>query len=313
MDAIPVIWLFDVATAFERDWLLELFGDVPVENTYLKWDEDGRPPHVISNALIVFNHSVDYEEYLALYDQSRAPYGAIHLSDETLNDSCSYLNSEMCLFAFRNYHHPIISKHPKVTTLGLGYKSGFGDNVPCGGNDSQQWYHWCFAGNIHDKRRQNAIQTFRSFFVPFKLHVTHGGFNAAGGLDTAMYRKMLEESKFALCPIGQGNLDSFRLYEALEAGSIPIALGNQDVQAYDKWGIARTYWHALFEAEEVPFIVANTWEDCAKLMLKLLMDRHLFENVRDQTKQFWAGVKKKWSSCMQSRLRVLLKNPCDPQ
>ena len=37
-----------------------------------------------------------------------------------------------------------------------------------------------------------------------------------------LYRFMLEQSRFTLCPWG-GNPETLRLYEALELGSIPIA------------------------------------------------------------------------------------------
>jgi glycosyltransferase involved in cell wall biosynthesis len=42
-----------------------------------------------------------------------------------------------------------------------------------------------------------------------------------GHRDTVLFRNVMRQSKFTLCPRGSG-ITSFRLYEALQVGSIPI-------------------------------------------------------------------------------------------
>jgi hypothetical protein len=47
-------------------------------------------------------------------------------------------------------------------------------------------------------------------------------FNDPQGLSTKSYAELLNQTKFALCPRGNFSVDTFRFYEALEAGTIPI-------------------------------------------------------------------------------------------
>ena len=49
------------------------------------------------------------------------------------------------------------------------------------------------------------------------------------------YMKILEDTKFIPCPKGQ-NYETYRLYEALEAGCIPICVGdpNNEHECYNK-------------------------------------------------------------------------------
>lgn len=285
----------DPSTAFEKDWLGEL---LPNERDEV-YDRELNMLPPTAPAVVVFNHSIDYERYLQSYTDAGKAFVAMHLSDETLGDSSMYLDSPQCLVAFRNYHSPAFDGHPKVVTLGLGYKTGFGNAA--GANVKWPWFHWCFAGNIHGAARADALQQAAACMRPFLVHSTTDGFNSPLSLGIREYRSMMESSKFAICPPGQGNLDTFRVYEALEAGCIPVVLGNAPLQHYG----VQTYWGSVFGGDSVPFVVGDSWDQCMERALEILADPMLYAARRHEVTGFWLKWKRRWASSVRAACALL--------
>lgn len=290
---MKLVWLIDPAGIFENEWLEYLFQDV-THITHTDLDHDC----IHEDAVFVFNHTFPYEEYFTNYAEERVSYGVVHLSDETLGDTCDYLKHKECVFAFRNYYHPIFSQNPKVVTFGLGYKCGF-MSIP---RESHvwPWYHWCFAGAIYHEQRRNALTAFQ-YVKPYFLFVGEG-FNRTS-LSIDQYRRMMEISKFALCPIGQGNLDTFRLYEAMEAGCIPVTLSHTELQHFSP-----SYWHIMFRREEVPFVMGASWEECMTKVENLLKDPNDYRALQTKMIEFWEGLKHEWRAQVIQNVEKLLSS-----
>ncbi len=289
---VSLVWRIRPDGLFETQWIRELLaiGGVDYEEVF---DLDGTT--VVPRAVVVFNHSIDYEAYFQKYEDAGVKYGAIHLSDETLSDSYDFYGHKACVFVFRNYYHPVIlSKYRHVVTLGLGYKSGFAhaqDDKPA----SPRYYHWSFAGNIHTPERLACLTPMMGL-VPYKVHTTNAGFNSATGLSVQEYRALMDDSKFVICPIGQGNIDSFRVYEALEAGAIPIVLAATPIQPYKP-----SYWHAIFpwmRAQTIPMVIHHNWDDAAKTIREILQNKATYEDLRQQVATFWDGAKRIWAGSL---------------
>ena len=304
---IELVWLLNPDKMFEKDWIEYLFKDIP-HSHYTDENEEVQ----YRSPIFIFNASVPYESYLLEYSEERTPFGVIHLSDETLGNTCNYLDLEMCNFAIRNYHHPIYSQHPKMITIGLGYKAGFNvsesdanNNPPISLRSRDPWFHWCFVGAVHHQARHDAIVTFLSV-KPYILSVYANGFNTPN-LTIQQYKNTMILSKFALCPIGQGNLDTFRFYEALESGCVPIVLSRTEEQPYYP-----SYWHHLFsQSEKLPFVMGDTWEECYKIMEELLKDPIKYYGLQSKMTQFWENQKQSWIQRIQSAV-VNLTNACSP-
>jgi hypothetical protein len=277
------VWLVDPNIMFERDWLYDLCaigGHTTVNQVYEK-DMD----LVYPGAVVVFNHSVDYNTYLLKYESQKVPFVAIHLSDETLGDDVGFYHLGMCKHIFRTYYHPMVSKYPHVTTIGLGYKTGF-TRIQVS-TEYPRFYHWCFAGNLHSASRLSQVVSYCPLF-PYYLHTTMDGFSSKDGLTVDKYKHMLLSSKFALCPQGQGNLDTFRFYEALEAGCIPVVLRETAQQP--------SYWQHLFECDDLPFITGDTLEDTFDQMRRALYHGSTYASMAIRTKEFWDDTKRKWGT-----------------
>lgn len=110
---------------------------------------------------------------------------------------------------------------------------------------------WFFAGQVNHESRRLMVENVKD--IPNgELHIS-GGF--AQGLDHEEYCKLMSRSKIVLCPNGNISPDSFRLYETLEAGGIPIVE-------------SQYFWDKMFKT--VPFpIVGNSlqWRDAINILL----------------------------------------------
>lgn len=304
-NVIELVWLVNRDGMFEKDWMDYLFQDLShIHITEIHDDLEYKFP------IFIFNASFAYEEYLTEFNEERIPFGVIHLSDETLGNTCNYLDLDSCMFAIRNYHHPIHSTHAKVTTIGLGYKHGFHNpthDAPPALRSPNPWFHWCFIGAVHHQARHDAVSTFLQV-KPYLLKVSNGGFNSAS-LSIAEYKNTMVLSKFALCPIGQGNLDTFRIYEAMEAGCIPVVLTRTKEQPYYP-----SYWHALFSitsgdseiSSPIPLVMADTWGECLRAMESLLQNPIMYYDLQQKMTIFWEKQKQKWRLQIADKVKLLV-------
>jgi hypothetical protein len=278
-----LVWAIDPDTCFETHWIHELFQDVQ----YGEFKMDALSP-VIRNSVIIFNHSIDYKSLFNMYARLDVPYGVVHLSDETLEDDVSFYNDPQCKFVIRTYLHPVAFFNPKVLTIGLGYKKGFKRDNEYDTTPLERYYNWSFAGNIHDETRLNAIKPFMNT-LPYKLHTTATGFNSPEGLDIHAYRDLMNDSRFVPCLIGQGNIDTFRFYEALEAGAIPVVIARTPQQP-----VIPSYWHGIFKDSELPFIIGDTWDTCVGMMQIMLQKKEKYIESVYACKMLWEQTKHKW-------------------
>jgi hypothetical protein len=284
---IQLIWFVDPAGMFETDWLNDMFADIQHEHIIAADIDDIQEN--LTAPIFIFNASIPYEKFLCEFDEERVPFGVIHLSDETLGNTCDYLELSSCVFAIRNYHHPLYSLHPKVLTIGLGYKSGYKSITPQK-RSKDPWFHWCFVGAVHHVSRRESILAFQNVKPGF-ISLSSGGFNSKN-LTLEQYKNVMVISKFALCPLGQGNLDTFRLYEAMEAGCVPIVLASTSQQPY-----VPSYWHFLFglpASFEIPFIIGTDWNECVQKVETLLQNPYMYYELQTKMIRFWEGIKTHW-------------------
>lgn len=291
---INVVWLDINLHQWERDWLSYL-----LDNNYSQFLITNKFEElpVDKPTVVIANHAINYRRYLDELRQNNKKYGVMLLSDENVCEKMEYVHDPNCVFVARNYFNPFYLKNPKVFTFGLGYKNDFKIQQPTPTFDQRDLV-WSFAGSFHDGYRKEAVQLFKKI-VPNKTHSV-SGFNADDGLKTAEYVDMLENSKFALCPRGQVNNDCFRIYEALEAGCIPVTLAFAEHME-----VRPSYWHAVFYGDSsLPFIAANSWEEAVEQTQKIL-DEGTGTELQKQCQDFWERWKNNWKNMFANKLYKL--------
>jgi hypothetical protein len=267
---INLIWQCDRARILEPDWILELLSDFDVNEVC-----DGNFEVYMDNSIIVTGKSSEYFSKLKSMDYK---FGVIHISDEVY--ACPTDFYEHALFVFRNYWHKKFTKEKKVSFLALGYKQGFWKS--CSNTDikpsSEREYTWSFAGQIASHPTRVQMIANMQIIPNYYFHQTFD-FWDVNALRVSDYRDVLLKSIFVPCPTGYWNLDSFRVYEALECGCIPIV---------EKTPL--NYFELFFG--EVPFPCVSSWDEAQGLISALLNYPDEMEQIRKNCYAWWLNYKK---------------------
>lgn len=107
---------------------------------------------------------------------------------------------------------------------------------------------WFFSGRVNHQNRKDLQSGVRGL-ANGEFHETPG---FTQGMEPAEYYQKLASSKIALCPSGPETPDTFRLWEALELGCVPIV----DRKA-SRPGYPDGFWYNLFDGEP-PFVYLDS-------------------------------------------------------
>lgn len=268
-----VIWQVDeVARNWSRDWLLRLLGDVALQGEPLREVVDGRRRIMTDRAIVVDQKlTADRLAYYRDGFNAGCRFALIHLSDENYGDDRAAY--DYCDVVWRQYWSPLHRGCDGVRALPLGYKSGL-SAARAERRAPQRPLVWSFAGDPHKASRPAMLQALQPL-QPHYRHLTQSFFDPAA-LDTVAYQALLDDSIFVPCPAGFINLDSFRVYEALECGCIPIV---ERRPGFD-------YFAALLGADH-PLIVVDDWDQAAACMAGFLADPPALELRRLACLTWW--------------------------
>ncbi|MGW8178314.1 MAG: hypothetical protein ACWGQW_06050 [bacterium] len=140
-----------------------------------------------------------------------------------------------------------------------------------------------FAGQENNSRREFCIRSI--------MRVNGGqvkptdGFTK--GLPPAEYIRRTVESKAIPCPSGPETVDTFRLFEALECGCLPVADAlTPHMSEYDR------YWEKMFGVPDVPFPVVEDWLGIANGWDTLVNDS--WEERANRVFAFWQNYKRRF-------------------
>lgn len=83
-------------------------------------------------------------------------------------------------------------------------------------------YLWSFVGQKQNPHRDKCVEVLSKLRDGF-LHVVDGFGGQGNGIEYQQYLDICCQSRFVICPSGSMTADTFRVYEAMECGAIPIA------------------------------------------------------------------------------------------
>lgn len=184
---------------------------------------------------------------------------------------------EEAVFPWRNIKHPIMKVWvmlPRMTEhndasfkLPQGYATGTRELLKdIGYHEKTQ--DWFFAGQVNHERREQCIQELQyltdSGQSPNGTYLVGNTFGKEI-LPRRDYLEHLAKTKIALCPSGIETPDSFRFYEALEAGCLPV------VDAFSTNFKTPGFWKYVF-GDDIPFPIVTYWDELITLMPTLLKE-----------------------------------------
>lgn len=157
--------------------------------------------------------------------------------------------------------------------------------------DPERVYDWFFAGQVTHPSRRLLVQVLETADGYGRI-VRSPSFTA--GLERADYLDHLVRTKVAPAPSGPATPDSFRLYEALEAGCVPV------VEDGCPAGV-EGYWQMLF-GEDPPFPVLGSWGELPPVMDDLLAE---WPAPANRSFAWWQQYKRGLSLALADDLRAL--------
>lgn len=208
------------------------------------------------------------------------------------------------LFPWQEIRHPMLrtwvqlprmNKHNDVSfKLPNGYRAG----TPALLKDIGYWQKdidFSFIGQVNHPRREQCVEAAETIDNQYESYIETTDAFGKEALAQREYLGILARSKIVLCPSGIETPDTFRLYEALEAGCVPVvdafATNNQD------WG----FWFYLF-GEQPPFPIIPYWDELPNLMPTLLKE---YPENANRCFAWWQQYKRKIYNKLMSDLKEI--------
>jgi hypothetical protein len=185
--------------------------------------------------------------------------------------------------------NPHIDRHDKYNRLGTGYPQRMKDNLPEYNKKTEDLF---FSGQItHDRRTELVEAIYHTEMDKYTLNKTNG---FTQGLQPNEYYSKMQKAIVAPAPSGAVIPDSFRLFEALEMMSIPIA----DQKTPD--GIVMEYWDWLFE-NITPFPKLDNWFALQDILNNIKLEYP--HNIHKQT-EWWIKWKRNFAYKVMEQLNA---------
>jgi hypothetical protein len=156
---------------------------------------------------------------------------------------------------------------PKCRTWSREWQDSFYPSLDGWHRDS-----WFFAGNINNERRAECLDVLRA-----RQNARGDGTLKAtrvfgAGFDYGEYMRLTLQAKVIPCPSGCFSSDTFRVYEAMEAGSVPVV-----DRSAPKTPDETDYWETLFHVPP-PFPILDHWSQFDAVCDEILADWPAWSN-----------------------------------
>jgi len=237
----------------ELRWLCEFVGNIFDSINVLP--ESHIPLSTGPIFLVARPHIEKYQEIFLKYENLGLPFYVVHLSDEFVKDPIEWYSYKSCKGVLRNYSRPdcLEMSHVKVVPLGPNRRI-----TELGPFETRE-LAWSFFGTKwHD--REIMLEPLDK--VGPYLKKFYDSWMDVNQLKGDEYSLMLLNSKFVPCPRGQ-NAETFRFWEALEHGSIPIYVRSPDDTLYVEFLTTHLPSFSAF--------IYESWE-CASISIKAMLE-----------------------------------------
>jgi len=228
--------------------------------------------------LIIIDSSI--EEKSELYTKLNMICSKIflfHLGDETGSYDLSQIYKN-CDYIWRIFCSAKYFKNNKVKCIPVGYKSGILNK-----RKNNKKYKWAFTGTPHKSSRHDLLFQL-SGIEPFFCHKTEK-FNVKI-ISVDEMSEILSSTEFLPCPNGFFHPETYRLYEALECGCIPIIEN------------AYKYYDRLFPSN--PFIKIDKWADAKPIIKGWGNDQ--IKKKREECSIWWSEYKNELQASIKNKI-----------
>ncbi len=265
----------------EYDWLNEIFGrkieikKMPETSADLK---SGEQIWVLASRADLHI----WQNIFKSFSAENRNFKVIHCSDEFGKDDISWYTLPNCKAIVRNYYRPECESMTHVVQIPLGYSARTDIS-----DLQEKKYTWSFEGTAWFNRPEKLaiLDAVKPNFI--KLYPKWNDSTTSSRED---YFNKIKESIFV--PIIRGNhFETFRLYEAIEAQSIPLIVREQGDDVF--WNWLKTH---------LPLLEIKSYDHATKTMNFLLKNKEHLEKYRNEVYQAYM----KWKTDCKNKVRALI-------
>ena len=223
-----------------------------------------------------------FTSFLDILKENNKQTTVLHMSDEFANDPIAFYNHPAVKHVIRNYWRNDLAQYKsKVTVVPLGYANGrHAMHLPGPPMFADRPHLWAFAGSMDRQGRAEAITALHKA-TPYAEHILPT-WASPNQLEGPEYIDMMRKAKFVPCFRGSYALESYRLYEALEHGAIPIYVPSESHNTADEL-------KELFGNH--PFLGFPSWDMASSLLPRLASQPEAMEKHRATLASWWANKK----------------------
>ena len=202
----------------------------------------------------------------------------IHLGDESgIYDLSSFYNNFN--FVWRTFCSNKYFKNKQVSCLPIGYKSGTFFKK----QEVERKYKWAFIGTPHKSGRHDLLFQL-STIKPSYCYKTKKFNDKIMGINEM--NEILSSTEFIPCPSGFVHPETYRLYESLECGCIPIVEN------------AYKYYDRLFPNN--PFLKVDKWIEAKTVIGK--WGSVQIKHKREECKIWWSQRKNQLQEFIKNKI-----------
>lgn len=265
---------------YEGDWLLELFGN-PTTATIESVRFEKPPPSDCPIVILQKPHIEVITSMLERWDSFGSTFQILHLSDEHSDDSLEAYTLKGCVKVFRFYQREVPCSD-KVVFLPLGYhwtrREPHQDILIKTPKLPFRQMAWSFVGTDWNNRK-DLLKPMLDLELPAKTRFL-ATWKDPDAFSREQYVEMMLDTIFVPCPDGM-NPETFRFYEALEFGCIPLLVRTEANAVWVDW-----------VCEHIQLLPLASWEDAAQLVTHLLKEKTMLEAYRNKILVSWMVWKK---------------------
>lgn len=219
--------------------------------------------------LVVLVIRPEWKEQSEWLSKINRKFKLLHMSDEHEVDPLFY-DMPNITAALRFYPRRDLVSNTKVLTIPLGYHWQY--NKPLMRVKDRK-YKWAFHGTDWMSRSEQIkpLVQIEPNVVEF-----YSEWNSPSQLGQQDYLDLLSDTVFVPCPRGN-NIETFRFYEALERGCIPVF----------------TELPPILHESGIPFLRTETWEEVATLMLHLIKNPEQLHHYQVSIISGWMQYKER--------------------
>ena len=273
------IWQSEIAG---KDWpgyegLMRFFSPFIKEHV-----SDGKHEIVMDN-VILFDAWI-YAFDPAYYDRFRGKNAfLVHIGDEFYDLGAEYYVNFRGVF--RPYWSAVFNpQYVMVVPLGNHVPNTTTSILPA----SERRYAWSFIGEAGKSSRPDMVRAMSSVEPHISFSTTPVPGLAFWSKDVAGPKRIprsesveiLQQSAFAPAPMGNVNLECYRLYEALDAGAIPIVEKRQFLDYFTK----------LFGDHPLPTV--RNWRQARGLVRGYIDDPVRLNELQQQCHDWWTSYQR---------------------